>query len=114
MKKKMNTIKLPDVLSTVISVAIIILLISPAKYSSATLAGADMFIQRVFPVLLPFFFLTRLLMELGTVQKLSKGLTGICRKLFGISGIGAFAYLAGIISGYPLGAKLTGDFYEEG
>lgn len=114
MNKKVKYITLFDVLSILVFVAIIVLLISPIKYSNATLAGVDMFIQNVFPILLPFFFLTRLLMELGTVQKLSKGLTGICRKLFGISGIGVFVYVAGVISGYPTGAKLTGDFYEEG
>ena len=36
------------------------------------------------------------------------------KKLFGINGYGFYAFIMSIISGYPLGCKITADLYNQG
>ncbi len=44
---------------------------------------------------------------------LSKILSPITNKLFGLSSYGIFALISGLLSGYPIGAKLVSELYTE-
>jgi sporulation integral membrane protein YlbJ len=66
------------------------------------------------PSLFPFFIATELLKHTQVVPFCGKLLHKIMRPLFNIPGEGAFALIMGIISGYPVGAKITADFKEQG
>jgi len=57
------------------------------------------------PTLLPFFICVKLLMNTGFATKIGKPLEHIMRPLFNLPGEAAFAFVMGIISGYPMGAK---------
>ena len=103
-----------DFLFALVFSAIMIILISPAKYSNVTLNGTLLFATKILPVLLPFFFLTRILMQLPTTQKICKLFNPLCNKFFNISGMGAFIFFMGLLCGYPMGAKLTADSFEQG
>ncbi len=63
----------------------------------------------VLPALLPFFILTEILFGLGVVHFIGTFLEPLMRPLFRIPGVGAFAFAMGLASGYPIGAKITGD-----
>ena len=64
------------------------------------------------PSLFPFFVATELLMHTDLVFQLGVILNNCMKPLFNIRGEGAFVFIMGIISGYPMGAKLATNFRE--
>ncbi len=77
----------------------------PAVKSSLTLWATS-----VVPSLFPFFVATEMLMHTKVVYLFGKFLNKIMRPLFNVSGEGSFAFIMGIISGYPIGAKIASNF----
>jgi len=76
--------------------------------------GLSLWVNSVVPSLLPFFIATNILAKTSVVPFLGKLLHKIMRPLFNVPGEGAFALLMGIISGYPMGAKIVSDFKSKG
>lgn len=74
--------------------------------------GLSLWANSVVPSLFPFFVATELLMNTNFVNFLGKFLNKIMRPLFNIRGEGAFAFIMGLISGYPVGAKIACEFRE--
>ena len=71
-----------------------------------------MWANYVIPSLFPFFVATELLMHTNIINIFGKVLNNYMRPLFNIPGEGAFAFIMGIISGYPVGAKIASKFRE--
>jgi sporulation integral membrane protein YlbJ len=46
------------------------------------------------------------------VSSAGKFLSPITKKLYGVGGVAGYVYFMSIISGYPIGAKLTSDLYQ--
>lgn len=90
------------------------MIISPAKYISASLDGIGAWAFNVLPSVLPFMFFTRLLSSLGTLPKLTKPFSFITQKLFNTPPISMYAFLMAILSGYPVGSKIVADMYMQG
>lgn len=76
--------------------------------------GLYLFANSVLPSLLPFFIATELLGHTNIINQIGKILNCIMRPLFNVPGEGAFAFLMGIISGYPTGAKIVANLKEKG
>ena len=72
--------------------------------------GLILWATSVVPSLFPFFIATNLLSKTGIAHTLGKSLNFIMKPLFNVRGEGAFALIMGIISGYPVGAKIASDF----
>ena len=53
---------------------------------------------------------TNLLMHTNIINILGNVLNRYMRPLFNVNGKGSFAFIMGIISGYPIGAKIASDF----
>lgn len=87
-------------------------------FSSTNLVSAKngliLWATAVVPSLFPFFVSTELLSYTNIVMYLGKWLNPIMRPLFNVPGEGAFAFLMGLISGYPVGAKIVANFMEQG
>ena len=81
---------------------------------SATKSGLLLWANNVIPSLFPFFIATELLGYTNVIQKLGKFLNPVMRFVFNVPGEGSFALLMGIISGYPIGAKIVTNFRENG
>ena len=75
--------------------------------------GIHLWFYTVFPALLPFLIGTNLLIGLGVVDFLGTLLEPIMRPVFNVPGVGAFAFIMGMTSGYPIGAKITADLREK-
>jgi len=107
--------KIKKILISIMCVFLICLLVlNPQKYSTSCLNGFLLFGKNVLPCLFPFFFLTKLLGETGILSGFSKKTTKLTQKLFRTSGNSSYIFIMSILSGYPVGAKLTADFYENG
>ena len=74
--------------------------------------GLSLWANSVVPSLFPFFVATDLLMNTNFVNSIGRFLNKIMKPLFNIRGEGAFAFIMGLISGYPVGAKIACNFRE--
>lgn len=87
-------------------------------FSSSNIAaaknGLSLWVNSVVPSLFPFFVATELLSHTSIIPFLGKKLTKLMRPLFHIPGEGSFALLMGILSGYPVGAKIVTGFRKDG
>lgn len=86
------------------------------RYPAALLAASEhslsLWLHTVFPSLFPFLTVTGILYGLGAAQKMGRLFQPLMKPVFRLSGICAFPLFLGIVSGYPIGAKLTVQLYE--
>ncbi len=94
--------------------AMIMLAINPGKYMQSCLNGISIWGLSVLPALFPFFFFSGILTKLGVLDSLGNKLSKIMQKVFHTSGSSGIIYLLSIVSGYPVGAKITSDLYQKG
>lgn len=90
------------------------MILSPSFYLQTTLDGISAWALNVLPSLLPFVFFTKLLSSFGLIEKLSSFFAKPIKKLFNAPALSAYTFLSSIISGYPVGAKVTADLYQSG
>lgn len=96
---------------------ILCVLIGIVKYPQMSLNsafnGLNTWANIVFPSLFPFFIISELLVEMGFVNFIGDSLKPIMKPIFNVSGEGAFPFAMSIISGYPMGAKITSTLREK-
>lgn len=73
----------------------------------AAKSGLDLWFNNVIPSLFPFFIATELLTYTNIIPFLGRKLSKFTYSIFHVPGEGAFPILMGIISGYPVGAKIV-------
>lgn len=82
-----------------------------SKNNLATVkTGLTLWATSVVPSLFPFFVATELLMHTNIVNFLGRMLNRFMRPIFNIDGKGSFGFIMGLISGYPMGAKIACEF----
>lgn len=114
-KAKINfTIIYSGIISMIIFFVIIAMVSQPQDYIQETLNALIVWSTVVLPSLLPFVLYTKFLSSLGMIGPISKLFAPITTKLYNVSGISSFVYLMSIMSGYPVGAKITTDLYLDG
>lgn len=75
----------------------------------AVKAGLNLWINNIVPTLFPFFIAVELLNNTFLPKLIGKVFQKVMKPLFNVPGIGAYALFMGIISGYPIGAKIVTD-----
>lgn len=75
----------------------------------ASKSGFKLWANNVVPSLFPFFIATNLLSHTNIINHISKYFNKIMRPLFNVPGESAYAFIVGLISGYPVGAKIVTD-----
>ena len=88
------------------------LLIFSQSNLPAVKSGLALWANSVVPSLFPFFVATELLMHTNIISIIGNLLNKFMKPIFNIPGEGAFAFIMGIISGYPMGAKIAANFRE--
>lgn len=88
------------------------LLIFSKSNLPAVKSGLALWANSVVPSLFPFFVATELLMHTNIITLLGHSLNRFMKPLFNIRGEGSFAFIMGIISGYPVGAKIASNFRQ--
>lgn len=104
----LKVFKLKDLIipTLFISFSISLVLFSSSNLSAAQ-NGLSLFANSVFPSLFPFFVATELLSYTGIINILGKYFNKFMKPLFNIRGEGSFAFIMGLVSGYPVGAKIA-------
>ncbi len=72
--------------------------------------GLSLWVNNIVPSLFPFFIAVELLNHTNIPKFIGECFQKLMKPLFHVPGIGAYAMLMGIISGYPIGAKIVTDF----
>ena len=86
------------------------LLIFSKSNLPAIKSGLSLWANSVVPSLFPFFVATELLQHTNLIDYLGVFLNNCMKPLFNVRGEGSFAFIMGIISGYPIGAKIASSF----
>lgn len=86
----------------------------PKVYIDATLTGISAWAFNVLPSVLPFIFFTKVLSSLGNMEGLTRSFGKPIYKCFKTPAISGYVFFMSIISGYPVGAKMTADLYTSG
>lgn len=89
---------------------ILCLLIFSKTNLPAVRSALNLWANSVVPSLFPFFVSTELLMHTNIITHIGNALDNLMKPLFNIRGEGSFAFIMGIISGYPVGAKIACNF----
>ena len=79
---------------------------------SAAKNGLVLWANSIVPSLFPFFVATELLSYTNFTYYLGKILNRFMKPIFNVRGEGSFALIMGIISGYPIGARIAANFRE--
>lgn len=90
------------------------LLLYPQEASAAVREGLNLCFHTVLPALFPFFVVTNLLIRLHFADLLEPLFAPLMAPLFHLRGVCAMPLLAGLLGGYPTGAKSAADLYAQG
>ena len=102
------------IIPTCICVFTVFLILFSSNNLIAAKNGLFLWALFVVPSLLPFFIATELLSYTNIVPILGKLLNKFMRPVFNVPGEGSFALIMGIISGYPVGAKIICNLKRQG
>ena len=80
---------------------------------SAAKNGLILWANSIVTSLFPFFVATELLSHTNFTYYLGKILNRFMKPIFNVRGEGSFAFIMGIISGYPIGARIAANFREK-
>ncbi|MFC5447666.1 sporulation integral membrane protein YlbJ [Paenibacillus aestuarii] len=111
MQKQNFTIALLTVF--LIAGIIFCLLLFPHEGMKAAMRGVSIWWDVLFPALFPFFVISEIMLGFGIVHFFGTLLDPMMRPVFRIPGIGGFVMTMGFASGYPVGAKLTSQLWEQ-
>lgn len=101
-------------LLAIVSAGIVFLMIRyPTVAVRASYDGLQIWWDKVFPALFPFFVLSELMIGFGVVTFTGVLMEPLMRPVFRIPGIGGFVFMMGVFSGFPAGARMTARLYKE-
>ena len=92
---------------------LILLLLNPATAAAGAARGLALWGQTVVPVLLPFMLCTGAVVGFQATDLLVRPAAPLFKRLLGLSKEGSFVMLCGLLCGYPMGAKLDGEFLKD-
>lgn len=106
---------LPQFVSRCFPIALLCLLLAfPVLSVKGAANGLLLWFNTVLPTLSPFIICTQMVVALGGAELLTKPFYPAVHALFRLSRPGTYVLLCGLLCGYPLGAKMCGDFLARG
>lgn len=97
----------------VIFILIFLIIINIENCIEATKSSLLLWCNNVVPTLFPFLFLTKLLSNFDCVEKIAKRFEKLFNKIFNAKGISSYVLLMSLLCGYPIGAKIISDEFNE-
>lgn len=102
------------ILTVCIFFTIFAIVLNPSIYIKVSLSAIEVWAKILIPSLFPFFVFTKLLINLGTVEQMSKIFSPITVNVYKTNQSSAYIFFLSILTGYPVGSKLLQDSYNSG
>lgn len=110
--KKNKPFKLKYIFIILLFLIMIQIFRNPGMSIMSAKEGLNIWVNLLLPSLLPFLIISNLLISLGFIDIFGKLLEPLMKPLFNVSGIGIFPFSISMMSGYPVGAKLTSNLRQ--
>lgn len=110
--KKEKPFKLKHIFIILLFLIMIQIFRNPGMSIMSAKEGLNIWLNLLLPSLLPFLIISNLLISLGFIDLFGKLLEPLMKPLFNVSGIGIFPFSISMMSGYPVGAKLTSNLRQ--
>ncbi|QUI22938.1 hypothetical protein HZI73_11840 [Vallitalea pronyensis] len=91
-----------------------LVLLMPKSSMKAAEEGLLLWFNVMIPTLFPFILLSNLIINSNIIYYINIFLTPIMRRIFGLPGVAGYAFVTGLLSGFPVGAKITADLLKKG
>lgn len=101
-----------NLFSIIICIFLFLLLFFSKTNLIASKNGLILWATCIVPSLFPFFVAIELLNNTTIPNLFGKIFSKFMNPIFNVPGEGAYAFVMGVICGYPTGAKIIGDFYS--
>ena len=88
------------------------LLFSPIEAANAAKDGILLCMNIIIPSLFPFLVFSNVAISCGLADQLGKYFESIMKPIFNVNGSSSIAFILGILSGYPVGAKTAIELYH--
>ena len=85
----------------------------PATALAGAREGLLLWFNSVLPALLPFIIIINMLVALGFARFIGGFLSGFMGKIFRLPGQSGLAFIIGLTSGYPIGAKTIASLHKQ-
>lgn len=95
-------------------ITILFILTHPAVSVDAASAGLLLWYEQILPTLLPLAILSNLMVYSNYMQLVTKYLYPLTKHILNTSPAGSFAFLGGILFGFPMGSKISADLVTHG
>lgn len=89
------------------------LLLFPNLCIASAQKGLLLWFNKVLPSLLPFMIFINILVPLDGLKKLTFLSTPFTQRIWHLPGYSFFAFIMGLIAGYPMGARVIKQLYQE-
>lgn len=93
--------------SAIILIALVFLF--PEICSNGVALGINLIVNSLIPAILPFIIISNYLIKSGCSTGLGKIFYSLTRHIFPLSPNGTYAFIMGLLCGYPIGAKIVAD-----
>ena len=93
-------------------IALVLLLIKPNLAYEGAKNGLLLWSQVVLPTLLPFMICSNLIVSLNAINLLTFPIRWLLHSVLKLSKAGSYVFVAGILCGYPMGAKTCSEFMQ--
>lgn len=103
-----------NVVVLLVLLLLIIFILGTETYLASVKNGLNLYVVAVLPSMLPFFFFSKLLTELDFASDAGKLLARPLKYLYRSPPLGGYVLIMSMLCGYPVGAKLVGEFFASG
>ena len=110
--KKEKSFKLKYIFISLLFLMMIQIFRYPGMSIMSAKEGLNIWVNLLLPSLLPFLIISNLLISLGFIDIFGRLLEPLMKPLFNVPGIGIFPFFISMMSGYPVGAKLTSNLRQ--
>lgn len=101
-------------ISFAVAASFFMLLLMPDVAIDYMKRGLQLCASSVVPSLFPFMIISEIIVSSGMGKSISRFITPVTKKLFGVGEGGACAFLLGSLCGFPIGARAAAAMYDSG
>lgn len=113
MKRLLLKIKKPLLLSLFTALTLSMLLESEKAFS-LSLAGLNLWFEKMIPTLLPFMILSGILIRMNLSDSFARLFAPLLRPVFRLSDSCLYVLVIGFLCGFPMGARVTAESLQHG